>query len=98
MNLEKNLAEGKNFALLTQNISLGVRRLDAPTEKHIPALGMLTPKTRAPSQLWRARRHCSSIQLAANWSGAVRTEEHGLKAQEKSRGEKFIWLDTLGWR
>ena len=54
MNLEKNLAEGKNFALLTQDNGVRVRRLAASTEKHILALGLHTPKLRAPSRLWRA--------------------------------------------
>jgi len=37
MNLEKNLAEDKNFALLTQDIGAEVRRLAAPMKKHIQA-------------------------------------------------------------
>src|ERR1700730_17726048 len=39
MNLEKKLAEDKNFALLTQDNSAGVRRLAEPTQNHIPAWG-----------------------------------------------------------
>jgi hypothetical protein len=40
---EKNLAEDKSFALLTQDNSAGVRRLAGSTQNHIPAWG---PSTR----------------------------------------------------
>jgi hypothetical protein len=54
MNLEKNLAEDKNFALLTQDIGAEVRRLAAPMKKHIQAWAC-SPRNSAPGQLWRAR-------------------------------------------
>jgi len=45
MNLEKNLAEGKNFALLTQDNGVGDRRLAGIYTKTYPGLGPAHPET-----------------------------------------------------
>jgi len=84
MNLEKNLAEDKNFALLTQDVGAEVRRLAAPMKKHIQAWAC-SPRNSA------RQANFGDPETAANSAEGV---AGGVAGASRCRGvSSACWLD-----